>query len=202
MFQLSYPYMTTEKTIALTIWKFVHFTLLPYLPWPLIYKGNTSRSWEDGYFDVLDCHLVGQLDHLLKSLPCLSPSHLWFIGLLCICKVSLDLLTLLYTEENVIVSSNIFSSVQFSCSVVSKTLQPHELQHASPPCPSPTPGVHPNPCPSSWWCHQPSRPLSSPSPPAFNPSQQQSLFQWVNSSHDVAKVPYKAQIYLKTQFLF
>ena len=45
MFQLSYPYMTTEKTIALTIWKFVHFTLLPYLPWPLIYKGNTSRSW-------------------------------------------------------------------------------------------------------------------------------------------------------------
>ena len=42
-----------------------------------------------------------------------------------------------------------FSSVQFSCSVVSESLQPHEPQHSRPPCPSPTPGVHPNPCPSS-----------------------------------------------------
>ena len=50
------------------------------------------------------------------------------------------------------VSFNI-SSVQFSCSVVSESLQPHESQHARSPCPSPTPGVHPNPCPSSWWCH-------------------------------------------------
>ena len=45
------------------------------------------------------------------------------------------------------------SSVQFSHSVVSNFLQPHELQHARPPCPSPTPGVHPNPCPLRWWCH-------------------------------------------------
>ena len=45
------------------------------------------------------------------------------------------------------------SSVQFSCSVVSDSLQPHELQHARPPCPSPTPGVHPKPRPSSRWCH-------------------------------------------------
>ena len=42
---------------------------------------------------------------------------------------------------------------QFSHSVVSDSLQPHELQHARPPCPSPTPGVHPNPCPFSRWCH-------------------------------------------------
>ena len=46
-----------------------------------------------------------------------------------------------------------FSSVQFSCSVVSDSLQPHESQHARPPCPSPTPGVHSNSCPLSWWCH-------------------------------------------------
>ena len=46
-----------------------------------------------------------------------------------------------------------FSSVQFSCSVMSDSLQPHEPQHARPPCPSPTPRVHPNPCPLSWWCH-------------------------------------------------
>ena len=46
-----------------------------------------------------------------------------------------------------------FSSVQFSLSVVSNSLQPHEPQHSRPPCPSPTPGVHPNPCPLSRWCH-------------------------------------------------
>ena len=45
-----------------------------------------------------------------------------------------------------------FSSVQFSRSVVSDSLQPHEPQHARLRCPSPTPGVHPNPCPSSQWC--------------------------------------------------
>ena len=45
------------------------------------------------------------------------------------------------------------SSVQFSCSVVSDSLWPHGLQHTSPPCPSPTPGVYSNSCPSSRWCH-------------------------------------------------
>ena len=45
------------------------------------------------------------------------------------------------------------SSVQFSRSVVSDSLQPHELHHARPPCPSPTPRVQPNPCPLSQWCH-------------------------------------------------
>ena len=42
---------------------------------------------------------------------------------------------------------------QFSRSVMSDSLQPHEPQHARPPCPSPTPGVYPNPCPLSRWCH-------------------------------------------------
>ena len=46
-----------------------------------------------------------------------------------------------------------FISVQFSRSVMSNSLRPHELQHARPPCPSPTPGVHPNSRPSSWRCH-------------------------------------------------
>ena len=44
-------------------------------------------------------------------------------------------------------------SVQFSCSVVSDSLQPHGLQHTRPSCPSPTPGVHSNSCPLSQWCH-------------------------------------------------
>ena len=68
-----------------------------------------------------------------------------------------------------------FSSVQFSSSVMSGCLQPHDLQHSRPPCSSRTPRVHPNPCPSSWWCHpaiQPSHPLSSlllrpPIPPSI-----------------------------------
>ena len=46
-----------------------------------------------------------------------------------------------------------FSSVHFIHSVVSDSLRPHESQHARPPCPSPTPGVHPNSHPSSQWCH-------------------------------------------------
>ena len=47
----------------------------------------------------------------------------------------------------------IFSSAQFSCSVMSDSLGPHGLQHSRPPCPSPTPGVYPNSCPLSQWCH-------------------------------------------------
>ena len=48
---------------------------------------------------------------------------------------------------------SIFNSVQFSRSVVSDSLQPHESQHARPPCPSPSPGVHSDSRPSSRWCH-------------------------------------------------
>ena len=47
----------------------------------------------------------------------------------------------------------IFFSVQFSCSVMSDSLQPHGLQHTRPPCPLPSPGVYSNSCPLSRWCH-------------------------------------------------
>ena len=47
----------------------------------------------------------------------------------------------------------LFSSVQFNHSVMSDSLQSHGQQHARPPCPSPTPGVYPNSCPLTWWCH-------------------------------------------------
>ena len=76
-----------------------------------------------------------------------------------------------------------FSSVQFSCSVVSNSLWPHGLQHARLPCPSPTPGAYSNSCPSSWWCH----PTVSSSVVPVNLSQHQGLFQWVSSLHQVAK---------------
>jgi len=80
------------------------------------------------------------------------------------------------------------SSVQFSPSVVSDSLRPHELQHARPPCPSQlleSTQIHGHQVGDAI---QPSLPLSSPSPPAPNPSQHQSLFQWVNSLHEVAKI--------------
>ena len=66
---------------------------------------------------------------------------------------------------------------------MSNSLQPHELQQARPPCPSPTPGAYSNPCLWSWWCH----PAISSSVIPFS-SQHQGLFQWVNSSYQVAKV--------------
>ena len=48
---------------------------------------------------------------------------------------------------------NIYIGVQFSCSVMSDSLWLHGLQHARPPCLSPTPEVYSDPCPLSWWCH-------------------------------------------------
>ena len=52
---------------------------------------------------------------------------------------------------------NLFSifipNILFSCSVMSNSLRSHGLQHARPPCPSPTPGIYSNPCPLSRWCH-------------------------------------------------
>ena len=84
-----------------------------------------------------------------------------------------------------------FSSVQFSCSVVSNSLRPHESQHARPPCPSPTPGVHPDSRPSSQWCHPAisssvvpfsSCPQSLPASESFLMSQ---LFAWGGQSTGV-----------------
>ena len=81
-----------------------------------------------------------------------------------------------------------FSSVQFSHSVVSDSLQSHELQHARPTYPSQLLEFTQTHVHQVSDAIQPSHPLSSPSPPAPNPSQHQGLFQRVNSSHEVAKV--------------
>ena len=81
------------------------------------------------------------------------------------------------------------SLVQFiGRSVVSDSLWPHRLQHARPPCPSPTPRVYQT---HIHWVSdaiQPSHPLLSTSPPILNLFQHQGLFKWVSSSHQVAKV--------------
>ena len=84
------------------------------------------------------------------------------------------------------------SSVQFSCSVVSDSLRPHESQHARPPCPSPTPGIHADSRPSSQWCHPTisssvvpfsSCPQSLPASKSFPMSQ---LFAWGGQSTGVS----------------
>ena len=79
-------------------------------------------------------------------------------------------------------------SDQFSGSVVSDSLGPHWLQHARPPCPSPTPRVSSNSCPLSRWCH----PAISSSVVPFSSCLQSfpasGLFKWVSSSPQVAKV--------------
>ena len=83
-------------------------------------------------------------------------------------------------------------SVQFSRSVVAYSLWPHESLHTRPLCPSPTPGVYPNPCPSSWWCHPAisssvipfsSCPQSLPASGSFPISQ---LFPWGGQSTGVS----------------
>ena len=85
-----------------------------------------------------------------------------------------------------------FSSVQFSRSVVSDSLRPHELQHARPPCPSPTPGVHSDWHPFSRWCHPAisssaipfsSCPQSLPASESFPVRQ---LFEWGGQSTGVS----------------
>ena len=85
-------------------------------------------------------------------------------------------------NKNVCVYMYVYISVQFSRSVVSDSLQPHRLQHARPPCPSPTRGVYSNSWPLSQWCHATISSLESPSS-AFSLSQHQGLFKWVISSH-------------------
>ena len=87
-----------------------------------------------------------------------------------------------------ILSQRLISSVQFSRSVVSDSLWPHELQHTRPPCPLPTPRVYPNSCPLSWWSHPTisssvapfsSCPQSLPASGSFPMSQ---LFAWGGQS--------------------
>ena len=86
----------------------------------------------------------------------------------------------------------LISQLQFSCSVVSDSLQPHESQHTRPPCPSPTPGDYPNSCPSGRWCHPAisssvvpfsSCPQSLPASRSFPMSQ---FFAWGGQSTGVS----------------
>ena len=99
-------------------------------------------------------------------------------------EISFFWLFQLFESAKSILRSSVHS-VQFSRLVMSNSPRPHELQHARSPCPSPSPGVHSDSRPLSPWCHPA---ISSSVVPFSCPSQHQSLFQWINSSHEVAKV--------------
>ena len=82
------------------------------------------------------------------------PINSWLLIIKYLFKNTVNLITGRVLEEKYhqVTLGKKFSSVQFICSVMSDSLRPHELQHARPSCPSPTPRVYPNSCPLSWWC--------------------------------------------------
>ena len=116
-----------------------------------------------------------------------SPSSVisWYHGFYTLREASRYNLPLLPVKSCLILLRCCWCSVAKSC----LTLQPHGLQHSRLACPSLSPGVCSKLCSLSQWCHPAiSSSVVSPSPPAPNPFQHQGLFQWVNSSHEVAKV--------------
>ena len=127
--QLSHAYMTTGKTIALTRWTFV---------------GKAMSL----FFNMLSSLVITFLTRSKRLLILYRPN------LTCRDLTSIHLTSMHYFAcSSRKLEPPRFSSVQFSRSVVSASLWSHESQHASPLCPSPTPGVHSDSRPLSQWCH-------------------------------------------------
>ena len=90
---------------------------------------------------------------------------------------------------------------------MSDSLQPHGLQHARPPCPSPSPRIYSNSCPLSQWCHPTISSSAVPFSSCLQSAWHQGLFKWVSSSHQVTKIlefPLQHQSFqwiLRTDFL-
>ena len=125
--------------------------------------------------DPMNCSTPGLPVH--HQLPEFTQTHIHWVGFS-------------QTSRGLVLCWENISLVQFSRSVMNDCLRPHESQHVRPSCPSPTPRVYSNSCPSSRWCH----PAISSSVIPFSSCPQsflasfQCLFQWVNSSHQVARV--------------
>ena len=132
--------------------------------WEYIWKENIIQK------DAGTLMFIAALFTIIKSRkqPKCPSTEEWIMKMWCICIMEY--------------------SVWFSHSVVSNSLWLHELQHARPPCPSPTSRVHSARVHRVGDAIQQSHPLLAPSLPVPNPSQNPSLIQWVKSSHEVAKV--------------
>ena len=149
--------------------------------WPLIVLPQVPRT--SAYFprnSLVVLWICHQLFLFLKTL-------FWFYPSLCLpnCNASFRPFIMLFVLWVLVLIQ--FSSIQFSHSVMSSSLQPHGLQHARPPCPSSTPRVYSNSHLLSRWCHPT---ISSPVVPfsCRHLFQLQGLLKWVSSSHQVAKV--------------
>ena len=101
-------------------------------PQPTVWHGGSHRSWP--FYTLYIIHVSPDRQSLVRD----------FLSLL---------MRIIELHCGLGFSFLQFSSVQFSRSVMSDCLRPHESQHTRPPCPSPTPGVYSNSCPSSRWCH-------------------------------------------------
>ena len=139
------------------------------LPHSVVFLYFFALIAEEGFL-ISPCCCLELCFQMLLSFRFSFSFHFFFLT--AICKASADShfaflhFFSIYTLQ--------FSSVS---SVVSDSLRPHESQHTRPPCPSPSPGVHSDSCHRVCDAIQPFHPWSSPSPPAPNPSQHQSLFQ-------------------------
>ena len=116
-----------------------------------------------------------------------TPSRVTFLWHFSLSRIRVE-----YARNRLLFLKQLLSSVQFSRSVLSDYLRPHESQHARPPCPSPTPGVDSNSCPLSRWCHPAISssvvPFSScpPSLPASGFFPMSQLFTWGGQSIGVS----------------
>ena len=183
-----------------------HLTHLPPHPMP---QGCPSAPASSALFHALNldwssishvviytfqCYsLKSSHPHLLPQSPKVCSLHLCLFYYLTYRVIVTIVLNSIYIGINIlywcfsfwlttfcIIGSSFICLIQFSHSVMTDSLWPHELQHARPPCPSPTPGVYSNSCPLSWWCHPTisssvipfsSRPQSFPASGSFPMSQ-------------------------------